>query len=84
MKKIFVEIICPALSDKFEFRISKNLPVGNGLEKIIYELRCYAQNSELFSGSNVHLISKKTNMVLNENMTFTENGICSGDTLMII
>lgn len=33
MKKIFVEIICPALSEKFEFRISKNLPVGNGLEK---------------------------------------------------
>lgn len=84
MKKMFVEIICPAISEKFEFRISKNLQVKNGIDKIICELRCYTQNSELLSHGTVHLFSDKTNMILNENMTFAENGICSGDVLMII
>ena len=85
MEKIIVEIKCPALSDIFEFRISKKLAVNEGIRKIITEMRGYAQNEKLFSDiSEVRLYSGRLKCVLNGSLTFSENNVHSGDTLMII
>lgn len=83
MEKIIVEIKCPTLSESFEFRISKKLSVKDGIEKIISELRNYASNELILSG-DVSLMSGRTGLVLNRNMSFSENGVNSGDILMII
>ncbi len=83
MEKIIVEIKCPALSESFEFRISKKLSVNECIEKIISEIRSYAGN-ELVLSVDVNILSKKTGLVLNKKMSFTENGVISGDILMII
>lgn len=83
MEKIIVEIKCPTLSESFEFRISKKLSVNEGIEKIISEIRSYAGNELVLSG-DVNILSKKTGLVLNKKMSFTENGVISGDILMII
>ena len=83
LEKIIVEIKCPTLSESFEFRISKKLSVNEGIEKIISEIRSYAGNELVLSG-DVNILSKKTGLVLNKKMSFTENGVISGDILMII
>lgn len=85
MEKIIVEIICPALSKSYEFRISKRLSVSEGLEKIISEIQGIEQNEMIFSKDAVlSLFCKRLNCILNTDMTFAENGVKSGDTLMII
>lgn len=85
MEKIIVEIRCPALSKSYEFRISKRLSVGEGMEKIISEIRGIEQNEMIFSkDTSLSLFCKRLNCILNTGMTFAENGVKSGDILMII
>jgi len=85
MDKIIVEIKCPASSKSYEFRISKRLSVIEGMEKIISEIRGFEQNEKIFSMDNeLSIFCARLNSILNLNMTFAENGVKSGDTLMII
>ncbi len=85
MEKIIVEIKCPSVYKSYDFRISSNMLAGKGIARIIEEIRSIEQNGRLFSdSSSAVLISKDTGAVLNREMTFSENGIRSGDTLMII
>lgn len=85
MEKIFIEVKCPAISESFEFRISKKLSVGDGLKKIVSEIRLFCGNDEMFPDEDsVELFGSRTNGVLNRNMSFSENGVRSGDQLMIL
>lgn len=85
MDKIIVEMKCPASSKSYEFRISKRLSVSEGMEKIISEIRGFEQNEKIFSMDNeLSIFCARLNSILNLNMTFAENGVKSGDTLMII
>lgn len=85
MEKIFIEVKCPAISESFEFRISKKLSVGEGLKKIISEIRLFCGNDEIFPDEDhVELFSDRINGVLNRTMSFPENGVRSGDQLMIL
>ena len=85
MDKIIVEIKCPASEKSYEFRISKRLTVNEGTEKIISEIREFEQNGFIFSkDSGLSLFCERLGNILNADMTFAENGIKSGDTLMII
>jgi hypothetical protein len=84
-EKIIVEIRSPALSKCYEFRISKKLNAGKGLEKIISEIRLFEHNEKIFPEEIAAvLFSKERNFVLNKEMSFSENGIRSGDTLLIL
>ncbi len=85
MEKIIVEIKCPATSKSYEFRISKKLSVAEGMKKIISEIRGLEHNEAIFTANNdISIFSIRENNILNENMTFSENGVKSGDTLMIL
>lgn len=85
MEKIFIEVKCPAISESFEFRISKKLSVGEGLKKIVSEIRLFCGNDGMFPDEDsVELFGSRTNGVLNRNMSFSENGVRSGDQLMIL
>jgi len=85
MEKIFIEVKCPAISESFEFRISKKLSVGDGLKKIVSEIRLFCGNDEMFPDEDsVELFGSRKNGVLNRNMSFSENGVRSGDQLMIL
>ena len=83
MEKMIVEIQCPATSKSYEFRLSKKLSTTDGKEKIIDEIRTLEKNDKLFA-DNVSIFSARTECILNEKMTFSENGVKSGDILMII
>lgn len=85
MDKIIVEVKCPASAKSYEFRISKRLPTGEGMKKIISEIRGFEQNEKIFSkDGELSIFCARLNSILNLNMTFSENGVKSGDTLMII
>ncbi|MCM1060281.1 MAG: hypothetical protein NC452_08295 [Eubacterium sp.] len=81
MEKIIVEIKCPAASKSYEFRISKKLSVDEGMKKIILEIRGFEHNEAMFS-DDISIF--KAGTILNKDMTFSENGVKSGDVLMII
>ncbi|MGN0553928.1 MAG: hypothetical protein ACI4I1_11110 [Oscillospiraceae bacterium] len=83
MDKILVEIKCAATSNSYEFKISKKLSAGEGIKKILNEIRLFESNEKLFE-HGVSLISARTGSVLNPEMSFAENGITGGDILMII
>ncbi len=85
MEKIIVEIKCPATSKSYEFRISKKLSVAEGMKKIISEIRGLEHNEALFTANDdISIFSVRGNNVLNKKMTFSENGVKSGDALMIL
>lgn len=84
MDKIIVEVICPVSAKTYEFRISKKLSASEGKEKIISEIRGIEQNDEIFLGTDVSLFSGRLECVLREDISFSENGVRSGDVLMII
>lgn len=85
MDKIIVEMKCPASSKSYEFRISKRLSVSEGMKKIISEIRGFEQNEKIFSmDSELSIFCARLNSILNSDMTFEENGVKSGDMLMII
>lgn len=85
MDKIIVEIKCPTSAKSYEFRISKRLSVGEGTEKIISEIRSLEQNELIFSkDGGLSLFCGRIECILNADMTFAENGVKSGDMLMII
>ncbi len=85
MDKIIVEIKCPALAKSYEFRISKKLLVNEGMKKIISEIRGIEQNEMIFSnGASLSLFNSRTENILCADMSFVENGVKSGDTLMIV
>lgn len=85
MDKIIVQIKCPVTSADYEFRISKKLLTKDGIVKIISQIRNYEKNDNLFADTeDVHLFDDRINAFLNNDFTFMENGVKSGDTLMII
>ncbi len=85
MDKVIVEIICPVSAKTYEFRTSKKLSAGDGKKKIISEIRDLEQNEGIFSSeSDVLLFSGRLECVLREDISFLENGVKSGDVLMII
>lgn len=83
MDKILVEIKCPATSKDYEFRVSKKLIVKEGKEKILSEIRIFENNEKLFH-NNISILNGRTGKILNPDMSFIENGVISGDKLMII
>lgn len=85
MDKIIVEVKCPASAKSYEFRISKRLPVNEGMGKIISEIRGFEQNERIFSMDNgLSIFCARLGSVLNVDMSFEENGVKGGDMLMII
>lgn len=83
MNKMIVEVKCPATSKSYDFRISKKLSAAEGKEKILDEIRTFESNSGLMP-QDVSLFCAGTGKILNGELTFSENGVKSGDTLMII
>ena len=83
MDKIIVEIKCPAMMKSYEFRISKRLSAAEGIKKIIGEIRSFEGSEKLLDGE-LSLFSAKSGAVLCGEMSFAENGVASGDVLMII
>lgn len=84
MDKMIVEIVCPELARTYEFRISKKLSAGDGKRKIISEIRGFEQNERFLSGEGICLFSGRLECVLREDISFMENGVRSGDVLMLI
>lgn len=85
MEKIIVEIICPAVSKSYDFRISKRLSVSEGIAKIAEEIREAEHNKGMFQNKEtISMFHANSKTVLNSDMSFSENGVKSGDVLMII
>lgn len=85
MDKILIEVACPATSKKYDFWVSKKLPVGKVQEKLIQEIRGFEKSNALFcDGDDIFLYSCSGQQVLAQGLTVEQAGIRSGDCLMML
>lgn len=85
MDKILIEVSCPATSKKYDFWISKKLPVRQMKQKLIQEIGAFEKNNMLFSDAeNIILYKKELEKVIHETGTVEEAGITSGTCILII
>lgn len=84
MNKILIEIICPSLSRRWDFWAAVDAKISQIMLTIISEICEYENNSDVFSGFDSINLYDKNGMILNPDFTLRENGVHSGDSLMII
>lgn len=81
---ILIEIICPAVSRRWDFRIPSNIKIADIKLQIISDIQIYEGMEMIFSNIEETIIIRKDGTILNSNFTALEAGIKSGDTLLII
>lgn len=85
MDKILIEVSCPATSKKYDFWISKKLPVVQAKQKLLQEISSYEKNDELFLNTeNVILYMKESEKIIVEHGTIEQVGITSGTCILVI
>ena len=82
MNTVILEIICPAASKSYEFVVSKRMNAGQAIAGIIEDIRICERNESMLS-ENIVLVTEGGE-IIDPNYTVWENGIRSGDTLMIL
>ena len=81
---ILIEIICPAVSRKWDFRIPQNVILADIKSQIISDIRIYEGMELLFSNIDDTILIRDDGVILNCRFTASEAGVKSGDTLLII
>ncbi|MCC8070062.1 MAG: hypothetical protein LIO71_09990 [Ruminococcus sp.] len=84
MNKILVEIFCPSVSKNYDFWIPKKMNVQKAILIIMEEIKSHEENDNLFTNPNDIMLLSKTDGCLNKSLTFENQGVKSGDTLVII
>ena len=85
MRKILVEVSCPATSSKYDFWISKHMRIDKLKSKLISQIVSFERNRDLFSDEDRVFLVHDSQSILNEpNLTVTQANIKSGDRLYII
>jgi hypothetical protein len=84
MNKILVEISCPAAGRHYDFWLAKKLTVENAIEKLVFEIKHYENNSSLFFNIRDVVLCSSTLGVLDRKVTLEKANVQSGDTLMLI
>ena len=82
--KINVEVICPAVSGRYDFVIDKQMTAGEAAEKIASQIREYEKTDVLFTKGNVLLYSSGSRLPLSPSVPLEEYGVTGGSRLMII
>lgn len=84
MNKILVEINCPAAGRRYDFWLAKKLTVENAIDKLVFEIKHYENNSSLFFNIRDVVLCSSKKGVLDRKVTLEQADIKSGDTLMLI
>ncbi len=82
--KINVEVICPAVSGRYDFVIDRQMTAGEAAEKIARQIREYEKADVLFSGGRVLLYSSGSRLPLAPSVPLEKYGVTGGSRLMII
>lgn len=85
MDKLLIEVICPATSKTYDFWVSKKLDVKTGRKKIMQEIVAFEASNIIFSNKDtVFAFSEDIDGVIDDNVTFEQAGLKSGDKIMLI
>ena len=82
LKIITVEIICPATSRSYDFRVSSKIEVSEAKKQIIHDICVYEDMEDMMLESSTLLFSE--NEQLYENMDLASQGIHNGDRLYLV
>lgn len=82
---INVEVICPAVSRKYDFVLRCSMTSGEAALRIAEHIKSAEHIEFLFSDEKIpQLFEQKYRLPLNPDITLEEYGIKSGSTIMII
>lgn len=81
---ILVEIVVPSTDGSYEFKLNEDIPVGVLLEEICSVVSEKEQCRLSDSGESLILFNYKKKAELSPNMTLYENGITTGDKLVLL
>ena len=84
MTNLLVDIRCPSVGREYDFWLSKRLTVEAAIDKLIFEIKNYENNSSLFFNSRDVVLCSATLGVLDRKVTLEKANIHSGDTLILI
>lgn len=84
MNKILIEIICPSLSRRWDFWAAVDVETSKVAATMISEICEYENDADIFKGFERIDLYNKSGMILNPEFTLRENGVHSGDSVMII
>ncbi len=81
MNLITIEVLCPAVSDSFDFRFPVKMKAEDLKTRLIEDIRTFENNPDLFCG-NVSVFYEGGCMT--PEMTLEDAGVKNGDRIMII
>lgn len=82
--KILIEVLCPSVSRRWDFRIPTRMKLSDVKEQMIADIQLYEGSDIIFSNPESVFLMNSDGEVLNGEFTAEESGIDSGDVIMII
>ena len=83
-RRVNVEVVCPAVSDRFDFVIDTGLTAGETAGKIASEIREAMKADIILSGGGLLLYASGSRMPLDPEVTLEKYGVTDGSILMLI
>lgn len=84
-RKITVEVLCPALSGKYDFVMDADITAGEAAREISEKIIRFERVDGLsFENGDTYLFTDVSQLPLDPDMSLSECGICSGSRLMLI
>lgn len=80
---ITIDIYVPITGKTYDFSVDENIVVETITEEIV-ELIIQKENYVAYESSDMYLFSKQDNQVLNRKFSLKENGIVTGNKLILI
>lgn len=84
MNSILIEVICPSLSRRLDFRVDPDVKAGDAKALIMSEICGYENAPEVFGCFGRIDLYNKNGQILDPEYTLREAGVRGGDSLMLI
>lgn len=81
---INVELVVPCVDRQYDFNLNEDIPVSTVTEEIV-SLICQKEKCELINGSDSFLLFDSAgSKILSLGLTLYENGVKTGDRLLLV
>ncbi|HCR73179.1 MAG TPA: hypothetical protein DIW26_01925 [Ruminococcus sp.] len=84
MNYFIIEVCCPSVSAKYDFKIPDKIIVKDLIEMIAEDVRIYESNEYLFRQTDKLLLLDENYVPINPLETAEQSGIKNGSILMLI
>ena len=84
MNYFMIEVCCPSVSSKYDFKIPDKIIVKDLIEMIAEDVRIYESNEYLFRQTDSLFLFDENYIPINPIETAEQSGIKNGSVLMLI